>query len=93
MGLFLSLPWSPELSLVSYNPEELDLEPGKEGNKVHVWVAWSSYYYLITEELPKRFLILSSCSVWRNKLLPSSCSLSLYYPLKTEDSGLAVSRG
>lgn len=29
MGLFLSLPWSPELNLVSYNSE--DLEPGKEG--------------------------------------------------------------
>lgn len=31
MGLFLSLPWNPELNLVSYNSEELDLEPGKEG--------------------------------------------------------------
>lgn len=31
MGLFLSLPWSPELNLVSYNSEEFDLEPGKEG--------------------------------------------------------------
>lgn len=31
MGLFLSLPCSPELNLVSYDSEELDLEPGKEG--------------------------------------------------------------
>lgn len=85
MGLFLSLPWSPELNLVSYNSEELDLKPWKEG--IRYMFRRLGHLILYQKSYLKDFW---SCQAAQSG--ETSCFLCLYSPLKTEDPGLAMSR-